>query len=121
MTLQEIWRPPGFYEIPNVFGPDCFLKSEPYKENTFSLREYLSSNKLEKRRWYPVGPTTEIPQLPPLVRSENEFERRIRKALSHQKKISVSTLDPRNKYAGFKEVGTGYVLSSPFFCNCIDS
>ncbi|KAK4513269.1 uncharacterized protein ATC70_011837 [Mucor velutinosus] len=107
-VTKEIWRPPGFYEIPNVFGPDCFLKSEPYKENTFSLREYPSSNKFaEKRRWYPVGPTTEIPQLPPLVRSENEFERRIRKALSHQKKISVSTLDPRNKYAGFKEVGTG--------------
>ncbi|GAN01964.1 mitogen activated protein kinase kinase kinase kinase 1 [Mucor ambiguus] len=100
-VTKEIWRPPGFYEIPNVFGPDCFLKSEPYKENTFSLREYPSSNKLaEKKRWYPVGPTTEIPQLPPLVRSENEFERRIRKALSHQKKISVSTLDPRNNVNG---------------------
>lgn len=85
------------------------MKPEPYhNKNAFSLREYPSSNKLdEKKRWYPVGPSTEIPQLPPLVRSENEFERRIRKALSHQKKIQVSTLDPRNKYAGFKEVGTG--------------
>ncbi|KAI8347351.1 kinase-like domain-containing protein [Blakeslea trispora] len=107
---KEIWRPPGFYEIPNVFGPDCFLKPEPYTDNkkAFNLREYPPSNRFEeKKRWCPVGHSTEIPQLPPLVRSENEFERRIRKALSHQKKINVSTLDPRNKYAGFKEVGTG--------------
>jgi hypothetical protein len=85
------------------------LKGDPYdNRNAFSLREYPSSNKIDdKKRWYPVGPSAEIPQLPPLVRSENEFERRIRKALSHQKKIQVSSLDPRNKYAGFKEVGTG--------------
>ncbi|KAI9475510.1 MAG: kinase-like domain-containing protein [Benjaminiella poitrasii] len=105
---KEIWRPPGFYEIPNVFGPDCFLKAEPYSnKNTFCLREYPSTNKSdEKRRWCPVGPTHEIPQLPPLIRSENQFERKIRKALSHQQ-ITVSTLDPRNKYCNFKEVGTG--------------
>ncbi|KAI7899027.1 kinase-like domain-containing protein [Cokeromyces recurvatus] len=106
---KEVWRPPGFYEIPNVFGSDCFLKPEPYNsKNTFCLREYPSTNNKssEKRRWYPVGPTHEIPQLPPLIRSENQFERKIRKALSHQQ-ITVSTLDPRNKYTNFKEVGTG--------------
>jgi hypothetical protein len=38
------------------------------------------------------------------MRSENEFEKKIRKALP---KLSVSTLDPRNKYDGSKEIGTG--------------
>lgn len=111
IVTKEVWRPPGFYEIPNVFGSDCFLKPEPYDDhkNAFNLRSYPSTNKyVEKRPWYPVGPANEIPQLPPLVRrSENEFERSIRKGLSHQKKISISSLDPRNKYANFKEIGTG--------------
>ncbi|KAG2231165.1 hypothetical protein INT48_002946 [Thamnidium elegans] len=100
---KEIWRPPGFYEIPNVFGPDCFLKPD-IKKNTYNLREYPTTNRVSEKPWYPVGPSTEIPQLPPLIRStENEFERRVRKALS-PKKIQVSNLDPRNKYSGFKEV-----------------
>ncbi|KAI9351014.1 kinase-like domain-containing protein [Pilaira anomala] len=103
---KEIWRPPGFYEIPNVFGPDCFLKPD-VKKSTYNLREYPTTNRVSEKPWYPVGPSTEIPQLPPLIRStENEFERRVRKALS-PKKIQVSNLDPRNKYSGFKEVGTG--------------
>ncbi|KAI8890273.1 kinase-like protein [Backusella circina FSU 941] len=103
---KEIWRPPGFYEIPNVFGPDCFLKPDPLNtsnKKTYSLREY-PKRPISDKPWYPVGPSSEIPQLKPLVRSENEFERSVRKALP---KLPVSSLDPRNKYAGFKEVGTG--------------
>ncbi|ORE11195.1 kinase-like protein [Rhizopus microsporus var. microsporus] len=102
-VIKEVWRPPGYYEIPNVFGPDCFLKPEPNPKKTFTLREY-PDKPITNKPWYPVGPTTEIPQLPPLIRSENEFERKVRKALP---KIPVSTLDPKNKYTGFKEVGTG--------------
>ncbi|KAI8989435.1 kinase-like domain-containing protein [Pilobolus umbonatus] len=102
-TPKEIWRPPGYYEIPNVFGNDCFLHAEPYSNPTLGLREY-PQKRISDKPWVPAGPRTEIPSLPPLVRSENEFERRVRKALP---KIAVSTLDPRNKYAGFKEVGTG--------------
>lgn len=114
MLFQEIWRPPGFYEIPNVFGPDCFLKPD-IKKKTYNLREYPTTNRISEKPWYPVGPSTEIPQLPPLIRStENEFERRVRKTLG-PKKIQVSTLDPRNKYTGFKEVGTGCVLIFFFF------
>ncbi|KAI8880254.1 kinase-like protein [Backusella circina FSU 941] len=101
---KEIWRSPGFYEIPNILGPDCYLKPEPYQgKKKYSLREY-PKNPISDKPWVPVGASTEIPQLPPLVRSENEFERKVRKALP---KVQVSTLDPRNKYAGFKEVGTG--------------
>lgn len=104
---KEIWRPPGCYEIPNVFGPDCFLKPDVEQQKKYNLREYPTTNRISEKPWYPVGASTEIPQLPPLIRSaENEFERRVRKALS-PKKIQVSNLDPRNKYSGFKEVGTG--------------
>jgi hypothetical protein len=80
------------------------LKPEPYQgKKKYSLREYPKTP-ISDKPWVPAGPSTEIPQLPPLVRSENEFERKVRKALP---KVQVSTLDPRNKYAGFKEVGTG--------------
>ncbi|KAI8982009.1 kinase-like domain-containing protein [Mycotypha africana] len=130
-TNKEIWRPPGFYEIPNLFGKDCFLKQDPYddKNNAFNLRSYPpppSTNSFsyeKKQRWYNVGSSAEIPQLPPLIRkSENEFERRIRKVLSScqlqqntiatttsrkQSAVTISTLDPRNKYTQFKEIGTG--------------
>ncbi|KAI9247525.1 kinase-like domain-containing protein [Sporodiniella umbellata] len=103
-VTKEIWRPPGHYEIPNVFGPDCFLKPEANPKKSLTLREYLDKPVVSNKPWYPVGPATEIPQLPPLIRSENEFERKIRKTLP---KTPVSTLDPRNKYTGFKEIGTG--------------
>ncbi|KAI8371771.1 kinase-like domain-containing protein [Radiomyces spectabilis] len=101
---NKVWRPPGFYEIPNILGSDAFLKPEPIQEKTYSLREYNPQKHISKRPWLPAGLCSEIPQLPPLVRPENEFERRIRKALP---KIQVSSLDPRNKYGGLKEIGTG--------------
>jgi hypothetical protein len=59
---------------------------------------------ISKHPWRPAGICTDIPQLPPLVRTSNEFEKRLRKVLP---KVSVSTLDPRNKYDHFKEIGTG--------------
>lgn len=85
------------------------MRPETPTKKQYNLREYpnTKNNRVSEKPWYPVGPSTEIPQLPPLIRStENEFERRVRKALS-PKKIQVSNLDPRNKYSGFKEVGTG--------------
>ncbi|CDS11995.1 hypothetical protein LRAMOSA04191 [Lichtheimia ramosa] len=100
---KEAWRPPGFYEIPDILG-NAFLKPEPSNEKTYSLRPYTPNKHISKKPWLPVGPHSEIPQLPPLVRTENEFERRIRKALP---KTQVSSLDPRNKYSNFKEIGTG--------------
>ncbi|SAL97593.1 hypothetical protein [Absidia glauca] len=101
---KEVWRPPGFYEIPNILGSNAFLKPEPHTEPTYSLRPYTPQKHICKRPWLPAGKSPDIPQLPPLVRSENEFERSIRKALP---KTQVSSLDPRNKYASFKEIGTG--------------
>ncbi|KAI9310644.1 kinase-like domain-containing protein [Dichotomocladium elegans] len=101
----KVWRPPGFYEIPDILG-NAFLKPEPpaSSEKTFSLRPYTPSKHISKKPWLPVGPQPDIPQLPPLVRTENEFERKMRKAIP---KVQVSTLDPRNKYADLKEIGTG--------------
>ncbi|KAF1800134.1 kinase-like domain-containing protein [Mucor lusitanicus] len=100
----KVWRSPGYYEIPNVFGSDCFLKPEPLIEKTYTLRTVNLQKHISKHPWRPAGNYTEIPQLPPLVRTANEFERKIRKALP---KVPVSSLDPRNKYDGFKEIGTG--------------
>ncbi|KAL0091071.1 kinase-like domain-containing protein [Phycomyces blakesleeanus] len=102
----KIWRPPGCYEIPNILGSDCFLKPDPptAQEKTYSLRAYNPTKHISKRPWLPAGPRSEIPQLPPFVRPENAFERNIRKAVP---KIQVSSLDPRNKYGSFKEIGTG--------------
>ncbi|KAI7876082.1 kinase-like protein [Lichtheimia hyalospora FSU 10163] len=102
---KEVWRPPGFYEIPDILG-NAFLKPEPMASaaKTYSLRPYTPGKHISKKPWLSVGPHSEIPQLPPLARTENEFERRIRKALP---KVQVSSLDPRNKYGNFKEIGTG--------------
>ncbi|CEP19251.1 hypothetical protein [Parasitella parasitica] len=100
----KVWRSPGYYEIPNVFGSDCFLKPEPLIEKTYTLRTVNLQKHISKHPWRPAGNCAEIPQLPPLVRTSNEFETKIRKALP---KVPVSSLDPRNKYDGFKEIGTG--------------
>ncbi|KAI8876611.1 kinase-like protein [Backusella circina FSU 941] len=103
-AFTKVWRSPGNYEIPNVFGNDCFLKPEPVSEKTYHLRTPNLQKHISKHPWRPAGPCSEIPQLPPLIRTENEFERRIRKALP---KIPVSSLDPCNKYDSFKDIGTG--------------
>ncbi|KAI8984117.1 kinase-like domain-containing protein [Mycotypha africana] len=137
--ISKVWRSPGgSYEIPNVFGSDCFLKPispvttnhKPISPSSYHciLRTYpspnsnnnnnkasnfsgqnqkhSSSNNCNIPPWRPAGNCKDIPQLPPLARRvENEFEKRIRKALP--KLISVSSLDPRNKYDGYKEIGTG--------------
>ncbi|KAI7863373.1 kinase-like domain-containing protein [Spinellus fusiger] len=101
----KVWRSPGCYEIPNILGSDCFLKPEPISQaKAYVLRTDNPTKNISKRPWITAGPRSEIPQLPPFVRPENAFERSIRKAVP---KIPVSSLDPRNKYGGFKEVGTG--------------
>ncbi|KAI8971236.1 kinase-like domain-containing protein [Pilobolus umbonatus] len=103
-STAKVWRSPGYYEIPNVFGIDCFLKPEPMPEKTYRLRTVNLQKHISKHPWRSASPYSEIPQLPPLIRTENEFERRIRKSLP---KVPISSLDPRNKYGGFKEIGTG--------------
>jgi len=53
----------------------------------------------------PPNPHADIPALPPLVRSENEFQRAIRKSLP---KVRVPTVtNPKALYTDFSEVGTG--------------
>ncbi|ORE18569.1 kinase-like protein [Rhizopus microsporus] len=103
---NKVWRSPGHYEIPNVFGSDCFLKPEPnlFPQNNF-LRTINVEKHISKHPWRPAGLCTEIPQLPPLIKTGNEFEKKIRKALPSS--VQVSSLDPRNKYDGFQEIGTG--------------
>ncbi|KAI9322810.1 kinase-like domain-containing protein [Dichotomocladium elegans] len=100
--IKEKWRVPGRYEIPNIFGADCFLRYEAHPAR--HLRPSHPEKNVSKKPWRPVGRTPDIPQLPPLVRSANEFERKLRKALPN---IQTSTLDPNNKYDGFRQIGTG--------------
>ncbi|KAI8073131.1 kinase-like domain-containing protein [Gongronella butleri] len=101
---HRVWRPPGFYEVPNVLGSDCFLK--PCAPITvYALRESNPQKNICKRPWLPAGISTDIPKLPPLVRPKNTFERQLRKSMP--KSLSISTLDPNNKYANFYEIGTG--------------
>ncbi|CDH55382.1 serine threonine kinase [Lichtheimia corymbifera JMRC:FSU:9682] len=110
---REKWRAPGRYEIPNIFGHDCFLKYEALPNNThqlFFFRPYDPQKNVSKKPWIPVGRTPEIPQPPPIIRpvassASSDFERKLRKALAN--KVAVSSLDPNNKYDGFKEIGTG--------------
>ncbi|CAO3682718.1 unnamed protein product [Rhizopus stolonifer] len=103
---NKVWRSPGHYEIPNVFGSDCFLKPEPNLIPQKAILRTVNSEKhISKHPWRPAGPCSEIPQLPPLIRTGNKFERKIRKALPSS--VLVSSLDPRNKYDGFQEIGTG--------------
>ncbi|KAI8084636.1 kinase-like domain-containing protein [Halteromyces radiatus] len=103
-TPTKIWRAPGFYEIPNVLGSDCFLKPNDTK-TTFELRQSQPEKNICKRPWLPAGICTIIPQLPPLVRPSNTFERHLRKTLPTS--VSISCLDPHNKYNDFCEIGTG--------------
>ncbi|KAI8339491.1 kinase-like domain-containing protein [Chlamydoabsidia padenii] len=102
-NAAKIWRPPGFYEIPNVLGTDCFLK--PDSATGYQLRPSNPQKHISKRPWRPAGIDTDIPQLPPLVRPTNTFERLLRKVLPPS--VSISTLDPHNKYDHFHEIGTG--------------
>lgn len=105
LVNQKKWRSPGRAEIPNIFGNDCFLKYEPAPSGqTCSLRASDPQKNISKRPWKPAGICPDIPQLPPLVRSANKLERKLRKALPG---TTVSTLDPYNKYEGFTELGAG--------------
>ncbi|ORX51348.1 kinase-like protein [Hesseltinella vesiculosa] len=92
---HKAWRPPGFYEIPNVLGSDCFLKpTDPI--TVYALRQSNPQKNISKRPWLPAGINIDIPKLPPLDRPKNTFERQLTKCLP--KSICVSTLDPNNKY-----------------------
>ncbi|KAI9311545.1 kinase-like domain-containing protein [Dichotomocladium elegans] len=99
---KDIWRPPGYYEVPDILG-HAYLKPSPTVP--FNLRQADSSKQITKRPWYPPNPHYEIPQLQPLARPENKFESKMRKMLSA--KTSVHTSDPRARYTDFKEIGTG--------------
>lgn len=106
VLTTKVWRSPGHYEIPNVFGIDCFLKPEPNLIPQVAMLRTVNVQKhISKHPWRPAGLCSEIPQLPPLVRTGNRFEKKIRKSLPSS--VQVSSLDPRNKYDGFQEIGTG--------------
>ncbi|CAM0142369.1 hypothetical protein VKS41_002138 [Umbelopsis sp. WA50703] len=103
---KEIWRAPGVCEIPDILGK-AFLRPElpTASETTLTLRESNAAKCISPRPWLPPNPHADIPALQPLVRSENEFQRIIRKTLP---KVRVpTTSNPKNIYSGFSEIGTG--------------
>lgn len=54
--------------------------------------------------WYPPSWYPGIPTPAPVQRAEQEFEKKIKKAVP---KIPMLSNDPKLKYVGFKEIGTG--------------
>ncbi|KAI8584390.1 hypothetical protein K450DRAFT_219635 [Umbelopsis ramanniana AG] len=103
---KEIWRAPGVCEIPDILGK-AFLRPElpTASETTLTLREPNAAKCISRRPWLPPNPHADIPALPPLVRSENEFQRAIRKSLP---KVRVPTVtNPKAMYTNFSEIGTG--------------
>lgn len=100
-THHKIWRPPGHYEIPDILG-NAYLKPSP--PVAFDLRPTDIAKQVSKRPWYPPSPNCRIPDLPPLVRTENKLELRLKKLLP---KVSVRSTDPATRYTNFKEIGTG--------------
>ncbi|GAA5804818.1 hypothetical protein HPULCUR_010326 [Helicostylum pulchrum] len=100
-STGNIWRSPGCYEIPNILG-HAYLKPDP--PVAFDLRPLDLSKQISKKPWYPPNPYYNVPPLPPLARSENKFEAKIKKMLP---KVSTRSSDPRTRYAQFKEIGTG--------------
>ncbi|KAI8341749.1 kinase-like domain-containing protein [Chlamydoabsidia padenii] len=98
---KDVWRSPGFYEVPDILR-NAYLK--PESPVALNLRPIDPAKQVTKRPWYPPSPHYEIPKLPPLARAENKFEARMRKILP---KVSVRTSDPRQRYTDFKEIGTG--------------
>ncbi|KAI7878030.1 kinase-like protein [Lichtheimia hyalospora FSU 10163] len=105
---QQVWRSPGYCEIPNVLGK-AYLK--PELPSSLDLRPYDPSKRVSKQPWYPPNPYYEIPQLPPTDghrhsqrnrKRHNDLERILRKL-----KVRVRTSDPRLHYGQFQEIGTG--------------
>ncbi|CDS08615.1 hypothetical protein LRAMOSA09976 [Lichtheimia ramosa] len=108
-STKQIWRSPGYCEIPNVLGK-AYLK--PELPSSLDLRPYDPSKRVSKQPWYPPSPYYEIPQLPPTTglhprsycnrKRHNDLERILRKL-----KVRVRTSDPRLHYGQFQEIGTG--------------
>ncbi|KAJ8655768.1 hypothetical protein O0I10_008654 [Lichtheimia ornata] len=110
-STKQIWRSPGYCEIPNVLGK-AYLK--PELPSSLDLRPYDPSKRVSKQPWYPPNPYYEIPQLPPTAghhhhhhahrnrKRHNDLERILRKL-----KVRVRTSDPRLHYGQFQEIGTG--------------
>ncbi|OBZ86943.1 Serine/threonine-protein kinase pakA [Choanephora cucurbitarum] len=101
-TTSKIWRPPGHCEIPDILG-NAYLKPSP--PVSFDLRPTDIAKQVSKRPWYPPSPNFKIPDLPPVVRTENKLEAKLRKILPS--KVSVRSSDPSARFANFKEIGTG--------------
>ncbi|KAI7861293.1 kinase-like domain-containing protein [Spinellus fusiger] len=101
LTNKDTWRSPGYCEIPNILG-HAYLGPDP--PAAFDLRPLELEKRICKRPWYPPSPHYNVPQLPPLTRHENKFERIVRKMLPKQ---TVRVSDPRTRYDQFKEIGTG--------------
>ncbi|KAI9356927.1 kinase-like domain-containing protein [Pilaira anomala] len=101
-TSTKIWRPPGHCEIPDILG-NAYLKPSP--PVSFDLRPTDIAKQVSKRPWYPPSPNYQIPTPPPVKRTENKLEAKLRKILP--KRVSVRSSDPSTRYTNFKEIGTG--------------
>ncbi|CAO3609432.1 unnamed protein product [Cunninghamella echinulata] len=111
---KKKWRPPGYYEIPNIFGTNCFLQPTDHVYE-YHLRKYNPSKNISKKPWLPAGLCKDISKLPPLLkRSSSEstchsfitsFQHQLNSILP--KNITISSVDPRNKYHDFEEIGIG--------------
>ncbi|GAA5807135.1 hypothetical protein MFLAVUS_000486 [Mucor flavus] len=101
-TSTKIWRPPGHCEIPDILG-NAYLKPSP--PVSFDLRPTDIAKQVSKRPWYPPSPNYQIPSPPPVKRTENKLEAKLRKILP--KRVAVRSSDPSTRYTNFKEIGTG--------------
>ncbi|KAI9309149.1 kinase-like domain-containing protein [Cunninghamella echinulata] len=97
-----IWRSPGHCEIPDILGKAYLqpisLPTKPVVKKTMKPANI-------KPPWYPVSYNnwSQNP-FPPIVSTrENPFEKRLRKAIPSITLIS----QPKSRYIGNKEIGTG--------------
>ncbi|CEI98261.1 Putative STE/STE20 protein kinase [Rhizopus microsporus] len=65
---KNTWKPPGFYEMPNILG-SAYLSPDPPVR--WDLRPLDLSKQITKRPWYPSNPHYEIPPLPPLLKHKS--------------------------------------------------
>ncbi|KAI8081873.1 kinase-like domain-containing protein [Gilbertella persicaria] len=99
---QTVWRSPGgACEIPDILG-HAYLK--PDLPVTFHLRPLELAKQITKKPWYPPNPYYTIPPLPPLTRSNNKLENKIRTMVP---KLPLSCSDPHERYNQFEDIGTG--------------
>ncbi|RUS16184.1 hypothetical protein BC937DRAFT_91526 [Endogone sp. FLAS-F59071] len=103
-TTKDIWRPPGKANIRDVLE-NAFLPASPIAP-PLELRKEDAQNSSGRPPWYPPSWYPGIPTPAPVQRAEQEFEKKIKKAVPKIPMLN-SNADPKLKYIGFKEIGTG--------------